>query len=71
MITGTVSHVSGRGFSFIRRDDGQEDIFCGANSLARSGVAELKKGQRVEFDTQPTNRGTDEAINVRIIAEAA
>jgi CspA family cold shock protein len=39
-----------RGFGFIRRDDGQEDVFCHCRDIRHLGTDRLAVGQPVEFD---------------------
>lgn len=62
---GTVQRwLDGRGYGFIKPDEGEEDIFVHHSELR--GAYALREGQRVEFDVQRTDRGL-RAINVRII----
>lgn len=56
-----------KGFGFIARDDGQDDIFVHINSVDES-VDTLLKEQRVSFeDGIDARRGKPEALNVRVI----
>jgi len=70
MICGTVSAYNReRGFGFIRRDDGQRDVFVHINCVV-SDVEELKIGDRVTFDVANDNqRGKLRAVGVKLIEE--
>jgi CspA family cold shock protein len=46
-----------KGFGFLRLVDGDEDIFVHMDLLRRSGIRELKPGQRVRGETEQTERG--------------
>lgn len=39
-----------KGYGFINPDGGTEDVFVHASAVRKSGLAPLKKDQRVEFD---------------------
>ena len=62
---GTVQRwLDGRGYGFIKPDEGGEDIFVHNSQI--QGAYSLREGQRVEFDVERTDRGP-RAINVKII----
>jgi cold shock CspA family protein len=46
-----------RAFGFIAPDDGREDVFVRARTLEMSGSETLNRGDRVEFERVPDNRG--------------
>lgn len=46
-----------KGFGFLRLVDGDEDIFVHMDLLRRSGICELRPGQRVRVETERTERG--------------
>ncbi len=52
-----------KGFGFIEKEDG-EDIFVHFSSIQMEGYKSLKEGQKVEFDIETGERGT-QAVNVR------
>ena len=54
----------GRGYGFIKPDEGTEDIFVHNSQI--QGASYLREGQRVEFDVERTDRGP-RAINVKLI----
>ena len=62
---GTVTwYDPGKGFGFVAPDDGGEDLFVHARSLA--GVTELVEGDRVTYDVEPGERGP-QGRNVRLV----
>lgn len=54
---------SERGFGFIRMENG-EDVFFHNSSVMDGGFANLREGQQVTFETEPSPRGP-RARNVR------
>ena len=51
MTTGTVKWFnSQKGFGFITPHDGGKDAFVHISAVERSGLYELREGQKVEFD---------------------
>lgn len=51
MTTGTVKFFNAqKGFGFITRDEGGDDAFVHISALERSGISELREGQKVEFE---------------------
>ncbi len=64
MTIGTVKFFdSARGFGFIAPQDCSADVFVHISSVEQSGLGYLSEGQKVEFDTQPDERGP-KAINL-------
>lgn len=61
--TGTVKSW-GKGFGFIKRADGQKDIFVHQTSIKKSGFRSLMVGESVEFDIETKPDGRDQAVNV-------
>jgi CspA family cold shock protein len=59
--TGTVKWFSEeKGYGFIARDRGDDDIFVHASDILGAGVGgftALKEGQRVEFGVERTSKG--------------
>jgi len=55
MPTGRISHYdAGRGYGFIIRDDGGDDVFVHANYIVNADL--LKKDQRVSFEVVTDDR---------------
>jgi cold shock protein len=62
--TGTVKWFNAaKGYGFIGRDDGQNDIFVHYSSITMDGYRRLKEGQRVEFSIEQGAKG-QQAANV-------
>lgn len=53
-----------RGFGFIARDGGGDDVFVHRTNVVGDAPTVLAPGQAVEFDIEPGRKG-DEAVNVR------
>lgn len=73
MIYGTVKKWFGeRGFGFLCRDDGQNDVFVHARMLERAGIMTgLTVGERLEFELGESRDGKTEAVNLRKIDGAS
>jgi len=57
-VTGTVKWFNNdKGFGFIARDDGQEDVFCHHSALQGQGLKRLTEGAKVEFDVVDGQKG--------------
>ena len=55
-----------REFGFIAPDDGGPDIFVHANTLAMSRIDGLVRGDQVEYEKVPDNRGF-QAYRVQLV----
>ena len=65
---GTVKWFSApKGYGFIGRDDGEEDVFVHFSAIQMEGYKRLKEGQTVEFSVEEGPKGL-QAANV-ILAE--
>ena len=50
MTTGTVKWFNAqKGFGFIAPDDGSNDAFVHISAVERSGIGELREGQKVSY----------------------
>ncbi len=66
-MTGTVKKFDdARGYGFVRLDDGRGDVFVHHSAILMQGRRTLSEGQRVEFDTEPADRGP-KAANVQVV----
>jgi CspA family cold shock protein len=53
-----------KGFGFVQRDDGGEDVFVHISSLERSGMGPLQQNDRISFDIEIDRRGKFSAANL-------
>lgn len=71
MSIGTVKFFNAsKGFGFVTPDGGGPDIFLPSASVASSGLANVKPGQRVTFEQAPDPKGA-KIVSLKVIAEAA
>ena len=58
MATGTVKWFNNaRGYGFITRGEGSDDVFVHYRSIRGEGYRSLAEGQQVEFDLQDGDKG--------------
>lgn len=64
--TGTVKFFNTeKGFGFITPDDGGKDIFVHISAVQASGMESLAENQKINFETEPDNRGKGpKAVNI-------
>lgn len=49
--TGTVKWFNAqKGFGFIQPDDGQKDVFVHISAVERSGLYDLREGQKLSYE---------------------
>ena len=53
-----------KGFGFVQRDDGGEDVFVHISALERSGMGQVTQGDRLAFDIEIDRRGKFSATNL-------
>ena len=65
MPEGTVKWFSNeKGYGFIARDEGGEDVFVHFSAITQEGYKSLTEGQRVEFEVVQGPKGA-QAANVQ------
>ena len=69
MASGTVKWFNAqKGFGFIAPDDGGADAFVHISAVERSGIAELREGQKVGFELLPDRKsGKMSANNLKVL----
>ena len=68
--TGTVKWFSEqKGYGFISRDDGREDLFVHHTAIDGKGFRMLKEGDRVEFTEAPGRKGL-KANTCKVLCES-
>jgi cold shock protein len=66
MIEGVIKHWNpDRGFGFLKRDDGEADVFVHVRTLQMVGLPEPEIGDKFEFELVPSRNGRTEAGNLR------
>lgn len=66
---GTVKFFNeSKGFGFVQRDDGGEDVFVHISALERSSVGVVTQGDRLEFDIEVDRRGKLSATNLKALS---
>lgn len=57
-VTGTVKWFdNGKGFGFIRRGEGEEDVFVHFRQIQSEGFRSLREGQLVSFSLVESEKG--------------
>ncbi len=65
MATGTVKWFNDdKGFGFVTPDETGADLFVHHTGIAGDGFKSLAEGAKVEYDSQPSDKGP-KAVNVR------
>ncbi len=67
MPTGTVKWFNAtKGFGFIQPEDGSADVFVHISAVERSGMNDLREGQKLSFELEHDPRkGKSSAVNLR------
>jgi cold shock protein len=66
MAIGTVKWFnSQKGYGFIQPEDGTKDVFVHISAVERSGLGDLREGQRVSFELERGNQGKTSAVNLQ------
>lgn len=66
MAVGTVKWFNPqKGYGFIQPEDGSKDVFVHISAVERSGIGNLREGQRLSFDIERGQQGRVSAVNLR------
>lgn len=70
MATGTVKWFNvEKGFGFIAPDDGGKDAFVHISAVERSGLSDLREGQKLGFELVADRKsGKMSADNLKVLA---
>jgi CspA family cold shock protein len=55
-----------KGFGFIEPTNGQKDVFVHISEVERSGLQNLKEGDKVSFEIEADKRGRSNATKLQI-----
>jgi cold shock protein len=70
MLTGEITMFDhNRGYGFLRRTDGEPDVFLHVSALEAAGIATVAKGDWLSFEIESDSKRPDRshAINLRIL----
>ncbi len=69
MSTGTVKWFNTtKGYGFIQPDDGSNDVFVHISAVQRSGMTDLREGQKLSFELEHDPRkGKSSAVDLRAL----
>jgi CspA family cold shock protein len=66
MAIGTVKWFNAqKGYGFIQPEDGSKDVFVHISAVERSGIGNLREGQRLSFELERGNQGKISAVDLR------
>ncbi len=54
-----------KGFGFIQPEDGTADVFVHISDVERSGLGNLKEGQKISFEPMRGKNGKSSATNLK------
>jgi CspA family cold shock protein len=67
MSNGTIKWFNAtKGYGFIQPEDGTSDVFVHISDMQRSGITELREGDKLTFDVQRGQQGRMSACNLRL-----
>jgi len=66
MSTGTVKWFNAqKGYGFIQPDDGSKDIFVHISAVERSGIGNLREGQKLSYQIERGQQGKSSAVDLK------
>lgn len=54
-----------KGFGFIQPDDGSKDVFVHISAVERSGLDNLREGQKLDYELEHGAQGRVSAVNLQ------
>lgn len=67
MATGTVKWFNAtKGYGFIKPEDGSNDVFLHISDVQRSGLQDVREGDKLEFELQRGQQGKVSACNLKL-----
>jgi len=68
MSSGTIKWFNAsKGYGFIQPEDGTGDVFVHISDVQRSGITELREGDKLSFDVQRGQQGKLSACNLKLV----
>jgi CspA family cold shock protein len=68
MSVGTVKWFNPiKGYGFIQPEDGSKDVFVHISAVERSGIGNLREGQKLSFDLERGQQGKTSAVNLKAV----
>ena len=66
MATGTVKWFNAqKGYGFIQPDDGSKDVFVHISAVEKSGIGDLREGQKLSYELESGQQGKTSAVALR------
>jgi CspA family cold shock protein len=68
MPVGTVKWFNAqKGYGFIQPEDGAKDVFVHISAVERSGIGNLREGQKLNYDLESGQQGKVSAVNLKAV----
>jgi CspA family cold shock protein len=68
MASGTVKWFNAqKGYGFIQPDDGSKDVFVHISAVERSGIGNLREGQKLTFEVERGQQGKVSAVSLKAV----
>jgi len=68
MAIGTVKWFNPtKGYGFIQPEDGSKDVFVHISAVERSGIGNLREGQKLSYDLERGQQGKTSAVNLKAV----
>jgi CspA family cold shock protein len=56
-----------KGYGFIQPEDGSKDVFLHVSDVQRSGLQDVREGDRIEYEVQQGQQGKTSACNLKLV----